>query len=250
MSCSTARRSRSRSRAGSRRRSRRSGRCSRGSSSVRDNARSDCSSIRASALRYDFVMLRAQAGEAAQELADWWTRFQTSDPAERESMLRPEEHPKKRRRSRGRGRKRDADADVAAERRTRSSRVMRRTHLPTRTSEATPSSDDARLRRPRQQPGAPATTARARGARAGRLPRTRLLASRRAMSRRRKGLSCLSRTTSMQSPCSPRRSARARCSTGFKRSSGAIGERAREPSGMLRGRSISICYYSAAVACA
>ena len=55
---------------------------------------------------YDFLALRAQAGEAAQDLADWWGRFQEADAATRESMLRPEEAPKKRRRSRGRGRKR------------------------------------------------------------------------------------------------------------------------------------------------
>jgi poly(A) polymerase len=64
---------------------------------------------------YDFLVLRAQAGEAAQELADWWTRFQASDAAGRESMLRPEEAPKKRRRSRGRGRKRSEAAAAATE---------------------------------------------------------------------------------------------------------------------------------------
>jgi poly(A) polymerase len=64
---------------------------------------------------YDFLMLRAQAGEAAQELADWWTRFQSADQAERESMLRPDEGPKKRRRSRGRGRKRRQAEEVTAD---------------------------------------------------------------------------------------------------------------------------------------
>ena len=64
---------------------------------------------------YDFLVLRAQAGEAAQELADWWTRFQAGDHAERESMLRPDEAPKKRRRSRGRGRKRHDAAEVTSE---------------------------------------------------------------------------------------------------------------------------------------
>ena len=64
---------------------------------------------------YDFLVLRAQAGEAAQALADWWTRFQSSDAAERESMLRPDEAPKKRRRSRGRGRKRHEAAETVAD---------------------------------------------------------------------------------------------------------------------------------------
>jgi poly(A) polymerase len=55
---------------------------------------------------YDFLLLRAEAGEAPQDLADWWTRFEAGSPDERESMLKPDEAPKKRRRSRGRGRKR------------------------------------------------------------------------------------------------------------------------------------------------
>jgi poly(A) polymerase len=63
-------------------------------------------------MAYDFLLLRAEAGEAAQDLADWWTRFQEADDAERESMLRPDEAPKKRRRSRSRGRKRQDDSDV------------------------------------------------------------------------------------------------------------------------------------------
>jgi poly(A) polymerase len=62
---------------------------------------------------YDFLVLRAHAGEAAQDLADWWGRFQEADAATRESMLRPEEAPKKRRRSRGRGRKREETSAAA-----------------------------------------------------------------------------------------------------------------------------------------
>jgi poly(A) polymerase len=54
---------------------------------------------------YDFLLLRAEGGEAPQALADWWTRFQEASPDEREAMLKPDEAPKKRRRSRGRGRK-------------------------------------------------------------------------------------------------------------------------------------------------
>lgn len=37
---------------------------------------------------YDFLLLRARCGEAPQELADWWTEFQQSDEAQRNSMLR------------------------------------------------------------------------------------------------------------------------------------------------------------------
>jgi len=58
---------------------------------------------------YDFLELRAASGEVPQALADWWKRFQDAGDAERESMLRPDEAPKKGRRSRGRGRKRRED---------------------------------------------------------------------------------------------------------------------------------------------
>jgi len=62
---------------------------------------------------YDFLVLRAQAGEAAQELADWWTQFQAADQPAREVLLRSDEAPKKRRRSRSRGRKRREASDAA-----------------------------------------------------------------------------------------------------------------------------------------
>jgi len=64
---------------------------------------------------YDFLLLRAYAGEEPQELADWWTRFQEVDANTRHSMvqaLAPERggggdgRPrggKRRRRRRGRG---------------------------------------------------------------------------------------------------------------------------------------------------
>ncbi|HVF64951.1 MAG TPA: polynucleotide adenylyltransferase PcnB [Casimicrobiaceae bacterium] len=63
---------------------------------------------------YDFLMLRAQAGEVAADIAQWWTRFEAADVAEREAMLKPDEAPKKRRRSRPRGRKR-RDGELSAE---------------------------------------------------------------------------------------------------------------------------------------
>jgi poly(A) polymerase len=66
-------------------------------------------------MAYDFLLLRAEAGEAPQALADWWTRFGEVGEAEREAMLKPDEAPTKRRRSRGRGRKRREDGGAATE---------------------------------------------------------------------------------------------------------------------------------------
>ena len=36
---------------------------------------------------YDFLLIRAESGEAAQELGDWWTAFQDADENTRKSML-------------------------------------------------------------------------------------------------------------------------------------------------------------------
>ena len=36
---------------------------------------------------YDFLLLRAETGEAEQSLADWWTRFQSVDENERRVMV-------------------------------------------------------------------------------------------------------------------------------------------------------------------
>ncbi len=60
---------------------------------------------------YDFLALRGESGEVDASLVDWWTRFQDAGEAERATMLKPEEAPKKGRRSRGRGRKRREAAD-------------------------------------------------------------------------------------------------------------------------------------------
>ncbi|MBU1237400.1 MAG: polynucleotide adenylyltransferase PcnB [Gammaproteobacteria bacterium] len=54
---------------------------------------------------WDFLVLRAQSGEAPKELADWWRDFQDADHEERERMLLPDTDKKRKRRSRGRGRK-------------------------------------------------------------------------------------------------------------------------------------------------
>ena len=51
---------------------------------------------------YDFLLLRAESGEADQSLADWWTQFQDADEAQRAAMLIKEPvstKPKRRRRS-------------------------------------------------------------------------------------------------------------------------------------------------------
>jgi poly(A) polymerase len=37
---------------------------------------------------YDFLLLRAKSGEPVQELADWWSRFQDADEAQRQTMIR------------------------------------------------------------------------------------------------------------------------------------------------------------------
>jgi poly(A) polymerase len=50
---------------------------------------------------WDFLRLRAESGEAEQELSDWWEDFEQADNAGREALLKPETAgPKKRRRRR------------------------------------------------------------------------------------------------------------------------------------------------------
>ncbi len=49
---------------------------------------------------YDFMLLRAESGEVAMELANWWTRFQDAETEERNAMLIPDTAPKKRHRRR------------------------------------------------------------------------------------------------------------------------------------------------------
>ncbi len=49
---------------------------------------------------YDFLVLRAEAGEADQDLADWWTRFQEADGTQRTTMTEggaKRQRPRKRR---------------------------------------------------------------------------------------------------------------------------------------------------------
>ncbi len=49
---------------------------------------------------YDFLVLRAQAGELDMEVADWWTRFQNAEGDERAEMLLPEQAGDKKKRRR------------------------------------------------------------------------------------------------------------------------------------------------------
>ena len=43
---------------------------------------------------YDFLLLRAQAGSASAELAEWWTTYQSVNETERRKMTQPQQHPK------------------------------------------------------------------------------------------------------------------------------------------------------------
>jgi len=58
---------------------------------------------------YDFLLLRARAGEEAQELADWWTQYQEVSPEDRAAMTPAQTSPSPGRRRRRRRRKK-ADA--------------------------------------------------------------------------------------------------------------------------------------------
>lgn len=63
---------------------------------------------------WDFLRLRCQSGELDGELAglaEWWERFASAGPEERETMLTADTAPKKRSRSRSRGRKRRDDGE-------------------------------------------------------------------------------------------------------------------------------------------
>ncbi|OYW15386.1 MAG: poly(A) polymerase [Hydrogenophilales bacterium 12-64-6] len=59
---------------------------------------------------YDFLLLRAESGEVAAELGEWWTRFQEVDEDERASMLLADNAPKPRRK-----RKRKKPGEAAGE---------------------------------------------------------------------------------------------------------------------------------------
>ena len=58
---------------------------------------------------YDFLLTRAKSGDAPQELADWWDRFQDASENERADMLQPAKAGEGKRRKRRRGPKKRAD---------------------------------------------------------------------------------------------------------------------------------------------
>ena len=53
---------------------------------------------------YDFLLLRAEAGEVERELGEWWTQFQEMHPEQREQEVTKTRPPRKRRRRRPRRR--------------------------------------------------------------------------------------------------------------------------------------------------
>jgi hypothetical protein len=186
---------------------------------------------------YDFLVLRGESGEAAADLVDWWTRFQDASAEEREAMLRPDEGPKKRRRSRSRGRKKQADAEAPppADGGEECARPARRWR--TSASAAT-----SRIRGGRSRTPCAACSACRRPAWRRCRPTT---APRRSARRRR------SRITSTPSPACARGSRRACCSRSCSASSTArAASGARTRPATPHGRSTSICYYTAAAACA
>lgn len=63
---------------------------------------------------YDFLLLRAQAGEIENDVADWWTRFQNAEGEHRSEMLLPETQggEKKKRRRRKKPAKSGVDRNI------------------------------------------------------------------------------------------------------------------------------------------
>src|SRR5690606_25568938 len=62
---------------------------------------------------YDFLLLRAETGEAEPSLAEWWTRFQQAGEAERKAMTAPGRRRSGRSRSRKRRSRAEPPADVS-----------------------------------------------------------------------------------------------------------------------------------------
>jgi poly(A) polymerase len=61
---------------------------------------------------YDFLMLRAESGEAPGELVDWWRRFMEASPDERADLLLPTPSAEKKKRRRRRKKSSSATADA------------------------------------------------------------------------------------------------------------------------------------------
>ena len=66
---------------------------------------------------YDFLLLRAEAGEVERELADWWTAFIDADGEQRTAMLMPAkaDETKKRRRRKRKTAPKEAATSAAAD---------------------------------------------------------------------------------------------------------------------------------------
>ncbi len=64
---------------------------------------------------YDFLLLRAQSGEVAQELGDWWTSFQDASEDTRAAMLLPETQDALKKRRRRRSKKPAAAGEPASQ---------------------------------------------------------------------------------------------------------------------------------------
>ena len=62
---------------------------------------------------YDFLLLRAEAGEPVQDLAEWWTRYQEAGEGDREALAPPSAQPADERRPRRRRRKKRRKAAPA-----------------------------------------------------------------------------------------------------------------------------------------
>lgn len=60
---------------------------------------------------YDFLVLRAKAGEVEQEVADWWTRFQEVNQDDQREMTGTKEGDGRRRRRRRRPRNRSVKSE-------------------------------------------------------------------------------------------------------------------------------------------
>ena len=178
-------------------------------------------------------------GELA-ELADWWTACQDAGTRRARGMLKPDEAPKKRRRSRGRGRKRPrrtaqrpppptADASAASERVDPSTPIV---------------GLGSNLAHPRRQLARAAARARAPAAHARRRRVAATTRARRSAARRPQPdyVNAVGARAHVAAAARAARRAAARSSAGSSR------RRSASAGATRRGRSTSICYYSAVAA--
>ena len=231
----------SRFRAASRPRSRKSGRCSRASSSARAPGRFACSSTSAFAPRTTSSRCAASPAKCGMALVDWWTRFQDADEAERATMLQARRSAEESAAARA--------AAAASGARMRTPATRRRVRRVRRVVGPLRADADSRLHRTGQQPRPSAPAARARGARrCARLPRSRLVAlspnyvtaplGLRAAAARLRECGGARSHTSLAPRALLAQTAGDRAPAARRRDAGVRATH--------RGRSISICYYTAA----